>query len=180
MLPTLLADGALTFHAIRIEHVPRRWRERNGSVTIEPTVIRGFSEAMLDGTIDDREGVERSARIISDESNRVLRLVQELLTFAGDVDIDAHPTDVRLLLDEVRHRLLDSHQLGDTRFRTALVGPVTEFGLLRLRSLRRGRGRNRSEWRAMPDSPTWPARHTGGNGYGIGNHNIQLQRLERR
>ncbi len=28
MLPTLLADGALTFHAIRIEHVPRRWRER--------------------------------------------------------------------------------------------------------------------------------------------------------
>lgn len=43
------------------------------------TSIRGFSEAMLDGTIDDSAGIERSARIISGESNRVLRLVQELL-----------------------------------------------------------------------------------------------------
>jgi len=43
------------------------------------TSIRGFSEAMLDGTIDDAPGIERSARIINDESNRVLRLVEELL-----------------------------------------------------------------------------------------------------
>lgn len=43
------------------------------------TSIRGFSEAMLDGTIDDEAGIERSAKVISDESNRVLRLVQELL-----------------------------------------------------------------------------------------------------
>jgi signal transduction histidine kinase len=43
------------------------------------TSIRGFSEAILDGTIDDRPGIERSARVISDESARVLRLVQELL-----------------------------------------------------------------------------------------------------
>jgi len=46
-----------------------------------------------------------SVGIIQQETERVERLVQELLTFAGDVDIDAHPTDVRLLLDEVRHRL---------------------------------------------------------------------------
>jgi signal transduction histidine kinase len=43
------------------------------------TSIRGFSSAILDGTIDDSAGIERSARIISDESNRVLRLVEELL-----------------------------------------------------------------------------------------------------
>ena len=43
------------------------------------TSIRGFSSAILDGTIDDDAGIERSARIISDESNRVLRLVEELL-----------------------------------------------------------------------------------------------------
>lgn len=43
------------------------------------TSIRGFSQAMVDGTIDDRDGIERSARIISDESTRVLRLVEELL-----------------------------------------------------------------------------------------------------
>jgi HAMP domain-containing protein len=43
------------------------------------TSIRGFSEAMVDGTIDDAAGIERSARIINNESNRVLRLVEELL-----------------------------------------------------------------------------------------------------
>jgi signal transduction histidine kinase len=43
------------------------------------TSIRGFSQAMLDGTIDDEAGVSRSARIINDESTRVLRLVEELL-----------------------------------------------------------------------------------------------------
>lgn len=43
------------------------------------TSIRGFSQAMLDGTIETPAGIERSAKIISDESNRVLRLVQELL-----------------------------------------------------------------------------------------------------
>jgi signal transduction histidine kinase len=43
------------------------------------TSIRGFSDAILDGTIDDSPGIERSARIINNESNRVLRLVEELL-----------------------------------------------------------------------------------------------------
>jgi len=43
------------------------------------TSIRGFSDAIQDGTIDDPEGIQRSARIIRDESNRVLRLVEELL-----------------------------------------------------------------------------------------------------
>lgn len=43
------------------------------------TSIRGFSEALLDGTIDDAPGIARSARVINGESNRLLRLVQELL-----------------------------------------------------------------------------------------------------
>jgi signal transduction histidine kinase len=43
------------------------------------TSIRGFSQAVLDGTIDDAEGIDRSARIINTESARVLRLVEELL-----------------------------------------------------------------------------------------------------
>lgn len=69
------------------------------------TSIRGFSEAMLDGTIDDREGVERSARIISDESNRVLRLVQELLDLSriesGQVSMQQEEVDLRELFDHV-------------------------------------------------------------------------------
>ncbi len=69
------------------------------------TSIRGFSEAMLDGTIDDREGVERSARIISDESNRVLRLVQELLDLSriesGQVSMQQDEVDLRELFGHV-------------------------------------------------------------------------------
>lgn len=43
------------------------------------TSIRGFSQAMRDGTLTDREGQERAARVIEDESRRLLHLVDELL-----------------------------------------------------------------------------------------------------
>lgn len=70
------------------------------------TSIRGFSEAMLDGTIDDPAGIERSARIISDESNRVLRLVQELLDLSriesGQVSMGQDDVDLHELFGHVR------------------------------------------------------------------------------
>ena len=69
------------------------------------TSIRGFSEAMLDGTIDDQVGIERSAKIISDESNRVLRLVQELLDLSriesGQVSMQQDDIDLHELFDHV-------------------------------------------------------------------------------
>jgi len=69
------------------------------------TSIRGFSEAMLDGTIDDPEGIDRSARIISDESNRVLRLVQELLDLSriesGQVSMQQEDIDLKELFGHV-------------------------------------------------------------------------------
>jgi len=69
------------------------------------TSIRGFSEAILDGTIDDREGVERSAKVISDESNRVLRLVQELLDLSriesGQVSMEQDDVDLHELFEHV-------------------------------------------------------------------------------
>lgn len=69
------------------------------------TSIRGFSEAMLDGTIDDPEGIQRSAKIISDESNRVLRLVQELLDLSriesGQVSMQQDHIEIRELFDHV-------------------------------------------------------------------------------
>ncbi|MFN8508256.1 MAG: HAMP domain-containing sensor histidine kinase [Dehalococcoidia bacterium] len=69
------------------------------------TSIRGFSEAMLDGTVDDPAGVERSARIISNESNRVLRLVEELLDLSriesGQVSMRQEEVDIRELFGHV-------------------------------------------------------------------------------
>lgn len=69
------------------------------------TSIRGFSEAMLDGTIDEQAGIERSAKIISDESNRVLRLVQELLDLSriesGQVSMQQEDIDLHELFEHV-------------------------------------------------------------------------------
>jgi signal transduction histidine kinase len=43
------------------------------------TSIRGFSQALRDGTITEPEGEERAARVIEDESRRLLHLVEGLL-----------------------------------------------------------------------------------------------------
>jgi len=70
------------------------------------TSIRGFSDAIRDGTIDDPEGIQRSARIIHDESNRVLRLVEELLDLsrmeAGQVSMEQEEFDLAELFAHVQ------------------------------------------------------------------------------
>jgi two-component system OmpR family sensor kinase len=95
------------------------------------TSIRGFSEAILDGTIDDPEGIQRSARVISDESARVLRLVQELLDLSriesgqvsmeqNDVDLSelfAHLADVFSLRAEEHGIRLEFAPSGTARVR---------------------------------------------------------------
>ncbi|MDZ7728933.1 MAG: HAMP domain-containing sensor histidine kinase [Dehalococcoidia bacterium] len=69
------------------------------------TSIRGFSEAVLDGTIDDEEGIRRSARIINDESGRVLRLVEELLDLSriesGQVPMRKEPMELDELFEHL-------------------------------------------------------------------------------
>jgi signal transduction histidine kinase len=70
------------------------------------TSIRGFSEAIQDGTIDDHDGIQRSAKIISTESNRVLRLVEELLDLSriesGQVSMQQEDLDLNELFEHVR------------------------------------------------------------------------------
>ena len=69
------------------------------------TSIRGFSQAVLDGTIDDAEGIERSSRVINDESNRVLRLVEELLDLSriesGQISMRQEDVDLQELFGHV-------------------------------------------------------------------------------
>lgn len=69
------------------------------------TSIHGFSEALLDGTIEDPIGIQRSARIISDESNRVLRLVQELLDLSrlesGQISMQQDDLNLNELFEHV-------------------------------------------------------------------------------
>lgn len=69
------------------------------------TSIRGFSQAVLDGTVDDKAGVDRSARIINDEATRVLRLVEELLDLSrmesGQISMRQEDMDLAELLEHV-------------------------------------------------------------------------------
>jgi signal transduction histidine kinase len=63
------------------------------------TSIQGFSQAMLDGTIHDPAAYHQAAGIINAESQRMTRLVTELLTLAnlesGLVTLELHPVDLR-------------------------------------------------------------------------------------
>lgn len=67
------------------------------------TAIRGFSEAMVDGTATDSEAQSRSARIIHDESVRMMRLVDDLLELSriesGQVQMSREPIDLPGLLE---------------------------------------------------------------------------------
>jgi signal transduction histidine kinase len=61
------------------------------------TSIRGFSEALLDGTITDPAAVEKALRTIHDEAGRIAELTRTLLTLAdldaGSSSPEARPVD---------------------------------------------------------------------------------------
>jgi len=76
---------ALSFNrmAKQVKHSQQRLREFLTDVSHELrsplTSIRGFAQAMVDGTARDSEAQSRAAQIIEDESKRMIRLVDELL-----------------------------------------------------------------------------------------------------
>jgi signal transduction histidine kinase len=69
------------------------------------TSIRGFSQAMLDGTLESPEERARAARVIDAESRRVLHLVGELLDLSriesGQQSMDLADVDAAELLAHV-------------------------------------------------------------------------------
>ncbi len=74
------------------------------------TSIQGFAQAILDGTAESPEALERAARVIHDESDRLSRLVQDLLDLArldaGQIEFHREIVDLREILDAIRERQL--------------------------------------------------------------------------
>lgn len=109
--PTEVRDLAATFNRMteQVQRSQQTLRDFLANISHELktplTSIHGFSEAVLDGTIDDPDGIRRSARIISDESTRVLRLVEELLDLSriesGQVSMRLEEFSVGELLQQV-------------------------------------------------------------------------------
>jgi signal transduction histidine kinase len=69
------------------------------------TSIQGFSQAILDGTVDDPQAVQQAARVIYDEAGRMNRMVLDLLDLArldaGTMRIERAPLDMGDLLESI-------------------------------------------------------------------------------
>lgn len=74
------------------------------------TSIQGWSQAMIDGTIDDGGMQQRAAEIINGEAERMSRMVRQLLDLArlesGDYRPKRTPLNLSLLLATVRDNLM--------------------------------------------------------------------------
>jgi len=73
------------------------------------TSIQGFAQAIRDGAVGDSEGARRAGRIIYDESERLRKLVEDLLDLArldaGQMDLAREPVDLPRLIAGVLERL---------------------------------------------------------------------------
>jgi len=73
------------------------------------TSIQGFAQAILDGTAEDRQTIEHAARVIFDESDRLRRLVEDLLDLArldaGQVEFQHEAVMLEKLVQRVMDRL---------------------------------------------------------------------------
>jgi len=73
------------------------------------TSIQGFAQAILDGTAAEADAQQHAARVIFDESNRLHRMIDDLLDLArldtGQVDFVRKPVELTVLLDRVVEKL---------------------------------------------------------------------------
>ena len=69
------------------------------------TSIQGFAQALLDGTASDEESRKQAARVIYEESDRMNRLVEDLLELArldaGQIEFKRDRVDLPLLLGSI-------------------------------------------------------------------------------
>jgi signal transduction histidine kinase len=74
------------------------------------TSIQGFSQAILDGTVDTAPALKKAAGIIKSEADRMYRLVVDLLDLArfdaGTLKLDLNSLDLARLLKRVVNQLI--------------------------------------------------------------------------
>lgn len=72
------------------------------------TSIKGWSETLITGDLDDKQETTQGLQVISRETDRLAGLVEELLDFSrfqsGEMKMELHPIDLRHVLEEVRHQ----------------------------------------------------------------------------
>ncbi len=81
------------------------------------TSIEGFSQAILDGLVEDREQQRRYLKIINEESKRLVRVLRDLLTLsrldAGEIAMRPARLETTSFLQEVREKFI--HQAEEKK-----------------------------------------------------------------
>ncbi|MEI7555177.1 ATP-binding protein [Candidatus Chlorohelix sp.] len=97
-----------------IEQYQRMQRELIGNVSHELktplTAIRGFSQAMLDGALRRPEDFARSAEIINNETERMIRLVHSLLDLSRLESGQVKMAQEKLQLNEIIEQSLSTFE----------------------------------------------------------------------
>lgn len=98
----------------RVQASQRSQREFVANVSHEMktplTSIQGFAQALLDGTADSKEAQQKAAQVIYSESERMHRMVLDLLDLAkldaGTADLKMSPVNVRALLKSISEKFM--------------------------------------------------------------------------
>jgi len=95
------------------------------------TSIKGFAQAIVDGTAKDKEAQLKAATVIEDESKRMMRLVEELLEFSrlesGQITMVKEPVDLKELLQQCHEIFLMRAEEKNILLKTEIepLSPVT-------------------------------------------------------
>ncbi|MFC2049970.1 sensor histidine kinase [Chloroflexota bacterium] len=95
------------------------------------TSIKGFAQAMVDGTAKDKEAQLKAATVIEDESKRMMRLVEELLEFSrlesGQIKMVKESVDLKDLLQQCHEIFLMRAKEKKIQLRTEIepLPPIT-------------------------------------------------------
>ena len=88
------------------------------------TSIKGFAQAIIDGTARDKGAQLKAATVIEDESKRMMRLVEELLEFSrlesGQITMAKEPVDLKEVLQQCHEIFLMRAEDKNIRLRTEI------------------------------------------------------------
>ena len=115
-LNTLAQD--LAQYIAQLEHMEKLRRDFVANVSHELrtplTIIRGYTEALLDGTIDNPDQVQKCHYLMRDESVRLERLIKELLDLSrlqsGQAEPTQDPIPLTAIADSVVNMMIQRAQ----------------------------------------------------------------------
>ncbi|MBN8654503.1 MAG: HAMP domain-containing histidine kinase [Anaerolineae bacterium] len=112
--------------AARVQASQKSQREFVANVSHEMktplTSIQGFAQALLDGTANTQESQQKAAQVIYNESERMHRMVLDLLDLAkldaGTADMNMSPVNMRVLLNSIAEKFTPQSQRAGVKIET--------------------------------------------------------------